>query len=353
VRSTVFYSWQSDLPSSTNRGFIQEALEAACKSVRAIDEIAVQPVVDRDTANVPGAPDIAQTILQKIDAASLFVADVSIINRESAGRPTPNPNVLIELGYAIKSLGWSRVLLVVNDAFGGPETVPFDLRGRRVLTYSLTKDAEQKAPERRKLQALFELQLRAGLGTLLQDAEQTLIAQIRTTRLALLRAVDGQQDSIQITAGAAATVPTTIRAIVGALAKFSLDNWPQSTGAEAKEFLSLADAFTGACTSFVIAAQTFDACLARTVRHHNHANDTIAVNDPADRAFVIGRLLNFPDDEILPVLDMPKAAVANRFEAAYKKATTDETTASAIQPFLDARKKLLEAQGDLLRFCAH
>ena len=34
MASIIFYSWQSDLPNSTNRGFIQAALEQAAKDHR-------------------------------------------------------------------------------------------------------------------------------------------------------------------------------------------------------------------------------------------------------------------------------------------------------------------------------
>lgn len=67
MSSIIFYSWQSDLPNSTNRGFIQRALEQAAKDIRGDDSIAVEPVIDRDTAGIPGSPDIAATILEKID----------------------------------------------------------------------------------------------------------------------------------------------------------------------------------------------------------------------------------------------------------------------------------------------
>ena len=93
----VFYSWQSDLPNATNRGFIQKALENATKVIRDDGSIQVEPVVDRDTVGVPGAPDIASTILAKIEQSQVFVCDVSIINQGANSRPTPNPNVLIEL----------------------------------------------------------------------------------------------------------------------------------------------------------------------------------------------------------------------------------------------------------------
>lgn len=131
----VFYSWQSDCPNSTNRGLISTALEKAVKEIRHDDTISIEPVIDRDTSGVPGSPDITESILLKIKKASVFVCDISIID-SSVNKPSPNPNVLIELGYAIKVLGWSRLIMIMNTEFGKPSILPFDLRGRRVCTYS-------------------------------------------------------------------------------------------------------------------------------------------------------------------------------------------------------------------------
>src|ERR1700691_706033 len=124
MKQTVFYSWQSDLPNACNRGFIQKALESAAAAIKADNTVEVEPVVDRDTQGVSGAPDIASTIFSKITAADVFVADVSFIGK-SDKRATPNPNVLIELGYAFKALGHARVILVFNRAFCRIEEVPF------------------------------------------------------------------------------------------------------------------------------------------------------------------------------------------------------------------------------------
>lgn len=161
-KATVFYSWQSDLPNATNRGLILDALERAAKKICSDDSVMVEPVLDRDTQNVPGAPDIAHTIFQKIEKADAFVADVSIIN-PGLGRPTPNPNVLLELGYALKTLGNARTVLVANTVNGSVEMLPFDLRTKRVLTYRLPPGAEDKPDQRRKLQEGLEVALRAIL----------------------------------------------------------------------------------------------------------------------------------------------------------------------------------------------
>lgn len=163
MRRIVFYSWQSDLPNSTNRGFIQRALEGATKKIATDDSVAVEPVVDRDTSGVPGSPDIATTIFSKISVADVVVVDVSIINQDRGGRLTPNPNVLIELGYALKSLGYERVILVFNEAYGKIANLPFDLKMRRLIVYSMPEVKEDRATERKKLQNELELAIRSSL----------------------------------------------------------------------------------------------------------------------------------------------------------------------------------------------
>lgn len=155
TQRTAFYSWQSDSPAKTNRYLILAALEQAVKSVN--PSLSVEVVVDRDTINVPGSPDITHTILQKIAECSLFVADVTIVGREP--RPTPNPNVLVELGYAIRCLGWERVVLVMNTVHGDPEELPFDLRQKRVTTYRLAR-TEKPAEQRKHLAGLLQETMR-------------------------------------------------------------------------------------------------------------------------------------------------------------------------------------------------
>jgi hypothetical protein len=162
MKQIVFYSWQSDLPNPCNRGFIQEALENAAAAIKADDRIAIEPVVDRDTQGVPGAPDISSTIFSKITAADVFVADVSITGRGEK-RATPNPNVLIELGYAFKALGYERVILVFNRAFGRIEELPFDLRTRRVLVYEMPTEGRQRGTERKSLEKQLDVAIRAAL----------------------------------------------------------------------------------------------------------------------------------------------------------------------------------------------
>ena len=166
---TVFYSWQSDSPNRTNRGFIQDCLERALKQIRADDSVELFPCLDRDTQNTSGSPDIAQTIFSKIQTADVFVADVSFINSTESPRRLSNPNVLIELGYAAASLGWDHIICVFNAAYGRVEQLPFDLRPRTIRKYSLTC-AEDKAKARQQLVSI----LRTGVQDIIDAPNKAL-----------------------------------------------------------------------------------------------------------------------------------------------------------------------------------
>ena len=160
TKATVFYSWQSDHPSKTNRGLIQDALERAAKKLRADDSLSVDPVIDRDTQGVAGSPDIHAAILGKLRNCDAAVFDVSFVH--AGTRLHPNPNVLIELGFALGTIGWERIILVMNDRHGEVEKLPFDIRGKRVLTYSMSQD-EEPASFRNRLSAELEERLRVIL----------------------------------------------------------------------------------------------------------------------------------------------------------------------------------------------
>ena len=172
MRVTIFYSWQRRLPNNTNRGFIERALNKAVESIKAEAEMVIEPCVERDVQGIPGTPDIAQTIFRKIDECRIFVGDVSIINSTATtDRKTPNPNVLIELGYAAKALTWDYVVCVYNMAFGSVKDLPFDLQTRLMCTYSATEEQEKKSEERDVLAS----KLKAALLPMLQRITQKVV----------------------------------------------------------------------------------------------------------------------------------------------------------------------------------
>ncbi len=147
---TIFYSWQTDTPSTTNRNFIEDALKRALKKINADAELVNSErnqnlTLDKDTKGLPGTPPIVQAIFDKIDCCAVFVPDLTFVGQIPKGRPTPNSNVLIEYGWALKSRGLSRIVPVMNAAFGKPseQSLPFNMRHLRwPMTYSLAEGAE-------------------------------------------------------------------------------------------------------------------------------------------------------------------------------------------------------------------
>lgn len=144
--TSLFYSWQSSLPNNTNRGAIKDCLERSLKEINSALQIESRITLDSDTSNTPGSPDIIHTILSKIDSSSFFVADVSLVNGV-----LPNPNVMFELGYAIKSLGDKRVIMIFNEAYGSIKDLPFDLGFKRQIIYHLSEDSEDRPAAKKAL----------------------------------------------------------------------------------------------------------------------------------------------------------------------------------------------------------
>lgn len=175
MTNTVFFSWQSDTPNPIGRTFLRKVLVEVCAEITAdasVEEAFRNGLrVDSDTEGVAGQPPIAETILKKIDAAAVFVADMTFTGKRNNGRPTPNANVLIEYGWALKSLGYGRVISVMNEAYGkaSSQALPFDLAHLRwPIRYCLSKDAttQQKAEAKRRLATTLKAAIRACLESI-------------------------------------------------------------------------------------------------------------------------------------------------------------------------------------------
>lgn len=140
---TIFYSWQSDLPNSHNRGFISDILKKVIKEVNSSQEYEIDFNLDRDTNGESGSPDIVNTIFQKIRNSEIFVCDISLINKQDSDRRTPNPNVLVELGYAAATLGWENIICFFNEYYGHLKQLPFDIQHRRIITYNINDESNK------------------------------------------------------------------------------------------------------------------------------------------------------------------------------------------------------------------
>jgi hypothetical protein len=171
----VFWAWQSDTHGKTGRHFVKSVLEAAIDRLnkhRDIEEpdqgfqSAYQ--LDHDRKGLRGSPDLAAAILLKIATSDVIVADVTPVGQgvpykaddgsDHPGKRIMNPNVAIELGYALHSLKTDRILMVLNTHYGTREHVPFDLAAKAgPILYKLAPDAsgEEIKAEAKRLTEWF------------------------------------------------------------------------------------------------------------------------------------------------------------------------------------------------------
>jgi hypothetical protein len=128
----VFSAWQSDHPRAISRDVIRTALEAAIDHLKQESDVFEAPEVsrgdlhlDHDTKGLTGSPDVARSILEKIQSCKVFVGDVTPVGKTpdipgnegvKPGRPIINSNVAIEYGFALRKLTDSAVIGVLNDA---------------------------------------------------------------------------------------------------------------------------------------------------------------------------------------------------------------------------------------------
>lgn len=131
----IFYSWQSDLPGSKTRNFIRECIDEAIELAQ--ESEAIEAERDEATMGTTGSPDIVATLFSKIDNCDLFISDLSLCFTEDQHheKKSPNPNVMVELGYAVKTLGWERIICLCNTDYGNQ--YPFDIAHNRITDFSL------------------------------------------------------------------------------------------------------------------------------------------------------------------------------------------------------------------------
>lgn len=174
----IFWSWQSDHAPKTCRSFIRAALVEAIGQISSEMDVndADRPEVDHDTKGERGMVDIASTILTKIANSAVFVADLTPIAQSPSGKWLPNPNVMIELGWAMQKPGWERVIGVLNTASGAEiEDLPFDIRQRRVISYLLADDAD--AGTSKSVKKKLTKELKAALEINLADRAEQIAAE--------------------------------------------------------------------------------------------------------------------------------------------------------------------------------
>ena len=188
---TIFYAWQNDTPKQVNRFLIRDVLNSVSKSISNDALIEDSPRLDHDTLGVSGTPEITSTIFSKIKRSAVFVADVTFIGASSSsseGKLIPNPNVMLELGFASATVGWERIVTVMNEHFGLAEQQIFDLKSRRFpIQYSVDADSSADLNETKKqLRISLEQAIRLALRSQ-YEAVEDIIASLDAESLRILR----------------------------------------------------------------------------------------------------------------------------------------------------------------------
>lgn len=140
---TIFFSWQSDTKDGS-RKIIENALSNAKAELKENNGIFIN--IDHSTLGKSGMPSIDQTILRKIDNCDIFLCDLTPVakyeKKEGNGititKQVPNPNVLLELGYAMSAVGVDYIIPVAHQGRWLPAEMPFDINHHSV--YCFTKD---------------------------------------------------------------------------------------------------------------------------------------------------------------------------------------------------------------------
>jgi len=123
MTKTVFFCWQST--NLGNKKFISDSLKLAL-----IDFPEYK--YDEATRERAGAVDVYESILDKIDKASLFVADISkVFEKIIPGKKLINSNVALEVGYALAKLPKDNIALIFDTNSGDSDKLPFDIRNLR------------------------------------------------------------------------------------------------------------------------------------------------------------------------------------------------------------------------------
>lgn len=138
---TIFFSWQSD--TAFNRKAIRIALR---ESANVLEQEKHDLVfnLDEATSRQVGSLHIPNAILDNITNSDIFVGDLSVLGEATISKKKlSNPNVLIELGYAISQLGWNRIIILFNKQAGSFNDLPFDIEKRSCLDFNVLKDDDK------------------------------------------------------------------------------------------------------------------------------------------------------------------------------------------------------------------
>jgi hypothetical protein len=95
-----------------------------------------------------------------------------------------NPNVMIELGYALAHLGSERLVMMLNGAFGDRTDLPFDLRHKAgPVVYELPEDATKET--KRRVQGSLTGELKIAIRECIEAARKERFSEAKSSGTSL------------------------------------------------------------------------------------------------------------------------------------------------------------------------
>ena len=133
----IFFCYQSDYTESNEiiSGLLEEIVEEINDKY-----VPIEPIeIERASSYGEGAVKIDSNLMKKIKKSVIFLADVTPVlkfDEDNKNKAYPNPNVCIEVGYALKSKTEDRVVLCKYERDDFEEVnFPFDIdKNRRFMS---------------------------------------------------------------------------------------------------------------------------------------------------------------------------------------------------------------------------
>lgn len=187
MKYTIFYSWQSDTEPNFNRILIRDCINSAIKNIENKGQLkgVLFNNLQESTSNIPGSPDIVETIEERIDNCDIFICDLTITNSHGwilaalEANPdlpykfSPNSNVYGEYNRALGNRSSDAVIAVMNTVYGDPiksdKIIPFDSRQKRFPFQYLCELDAQIEEARSNLIAFFENAIRESIFKIIDE----------------------------------------------------------------------------------------------------------------------------------------------------------------------------------------
>ena len=130
------------------------------------EEYDIPIIIEKDIRGDAGMCTVMEKVFEKINNVDIFLCDISPVTvldvKDSTGsersKLMPNSNVMLELGYAIRSLYYKRIIAVSNATkfLHKRGNLPFDISHLRYVTFTSKKDLNLGSELRKSINFILD-----------------------------------------------------------------------------------------------------------------------------------------------------------------------------------------------------